>query len=102
MWSTWGLLKDSVNLAVDGAPAQVDVAKLETALKALPGVTAVHDLHVWALSTTETALTAHLVHERDDASALLREAQTLAKARFAIGHTTLQLETEAQPDCPNC
>ncbi|WP_292224464.1 cation diffusion facilitator family transporter [Brevundimonas sp.] len=102
MWSTWGLLKDSVNLAVDGAPSQVDVAKLETALKTLPGVTAVHDLHVWALSTTETALTAHLVHEREDATALLREAQALAKTRFSIGHTTLQLETEHLPDCPNC
>jgi len=102
LWSTWGLFKDSVNLAVDGVPAQVDVIRLEAALRELPGVTAVHDLHVWGLSTTETALTAHLVHERADPTALLKEAQVLVRTRFFIGHTTLQLETEALPDCPDC
>ncbi|MBU1271341.1 MAG: cation diffusion facilitator family transporter [Alphaproteobacteria bacterium] len=101
LWSTWGLLKDSVNLAMDGAPADVDVAKLEKALMGLPGVRAVHDLHVWGLSTTETALTAHLVHDREDGVVLLMEAQALAK-RHSIRHTTLQLESEALPDCPGC
>ncbi|WP_293827714.1 cation diffusion facilitator family transporter [uncultured Brevundimonas sp.] len=101
LWSTWGLLKDSVNLALDGAPSGVDVAGLEKALVALPGVRAVHDLHVWALSTTETALTAHLVHDRADGAALIGEAQAVAR-RHAIGHTTLQLETERLPDCPGC
>ena len=101
LWSTWGLLKDSVNLAMDGAPTGVDVAKLEKALVALPGVRAVHDLHVWGLSTTETALTAHLVHDREDGAALIGEAQAVAK-RYAIGHTTLQLENEPLPDCPGC
>lgn len=99
--STWGLLKDSVNLAMDGAPSAVDVQALERALTALPGVAAVHDLHVWGLSTTDTALTAHLVHVRSDATALLVEAQAVAR-RFSIQHTTLQLETEALPDCPGC
>jgi len=99
---TWGLLKDSVNLALDAAPASVDVAKVKAAFLALPGVSAVHDLHVWGLSTTETALTAHLVHDRPDAGALLTEAQSLARTRFAIGHTTLQLESGALPDCPDC
>jgi cobalt-zinc-cadmium efflux system protein len=99
--STWGLLKDSVNLAMDGAPSAVDVQGLEQALTALPGVAAVHDVHVWGLSTTDTALTAHLVHDRADADALLMEAQAVAR-RFAIQHTTLQLETEALPDCPGC
>ncbi|MFN3879615.1 MAG: cation diffusion facilitator family transporter [Brevundimonas sp.] len=101
LWSTWGLLKDSVNLAMDGAPTGVDVPALEKALVALPGVRAVHDLHVWGLSTTETALTAHLVHDREDAAALIGEAQAVAK-RYAIGHTTLQLENEPLPDCPGC
>jgi cobalt-zinc-cadmium efflux system protein len=101
LWSTWGLLKDSVNLAMDGAPGDVDVAKLEKALMGLAGVRAVHDLHVWGLSTTETALTAHLVHDREDGDALLIEAQALAK-RHSIRHTTLQLESEALPDCPGC
>ncbi len=99
---TWGLLKDSVNLALDAAPRGKDVAAIRSALLALPGVTAVHDLHVWGLSTTDTALTAHLVHDRTDGDALLAEAQTLARVRFEIGHTTLQLERGVLPDCPDC
>jgi len=102
LWGTWGLLKDSVNLALDAAPRGVDVEAIRAAFLALPGVSAVHDLHVWGLSTTETALTAHLVHDRADAAVLLAEAQGLARTRFAIGHTTLQLETGALPDCPDC
>lgn len=99
---TWGLLKDSVNLALDAAPRGVDVEAIRAAFLALPGVTAVHDLHVWGLSTTETALTAHLCHERADADALLVEAQGLARGRFGIGHSTLQLEAAPLADCPNC
>ncbi|CAN5129282.1 cation diffusion facilitator family transporter [soil metagenome] len=99
---TWGLLKDSVNLALDAAPPSVDVSAVRSAFLALPGVSAVHDLHVWGMSTTETALTAHLVHDRADAAALLSEAQGVARSRFSIGHTTLQLETGALPDCPDC
>ena len=102
MIGTWGLLKDSVNLALDAAPRGKDVAVIRSAFLALPGVTAVHDLHVWGLSTTDTALTAHLVHDRTDGDALLAEAQTLARTRFEIGHTTLQLERGVLPDCPDC
>jgi cobalt-zinc-cadmium efflux system protein len=99
---TWGLLKDSVNLAIDAAPRGVDVEAIRAAFLSLPGVTAVHDLHVWGLSTTETALTAHLCHDRPDAEALLIEAQALARGRFHIRHTTLQLEAEPLADCPTC
>lgn len=99
---TWGLLKDSVNLALDAAPTGLDVGEIRQALLALPGVTAVHDLHVWGLSTTDAALTAHLVHERPDADALLKEAQGLAGGRFGVRHTTFQLESGALPDCPAC
>ncbi len=102
LWGTWGLLKDSANLALDAAPAGIDVDAVRDGFLALPGVSAVHDLHIWGLSTTETALTAHLVHARPDAAALLCEAQALARARFRIGHTTLQLETGLMPDCPDC
>ncbi|RZJ17591.1 MAG: cation transporter [Brevundimonas sp.] len=98
---TWGLLKDSVNLALDAAPTGVEVEAVRAALLALPGVGAVHDLHIWGLSTTDTALTAHLVHDRPDGAALLAEAQGVAR-RFGVAHTTLQLETEALPDCPTC
>lgn len=102
LWGTWGLLKDSVNLALDAAPRGVDVEAIRAAFLALPGVSAVHDLHVWGLSTTDTALTAHLVHDRADPAALLAEAHAMARTRFAIRHTTLQLEADPLPDCPTC
>jgi len=96
------LLKDSVNLALDAAPSGVEVAEVRAAFLALPGVSAVHDLHIWGLSTTDTALTAHLVHDRPDADALLGEAQAVARSRFGVSHTTFQLESGALPDCPAC
>lgn len=102
LWGTWGLLKDSLNLALDAAPAGVDVEAVRAGLLALPGVGAVHDLHVWGLSTTRAALTAHLVHDRADGAALLAEAHEMIRARFGIGHATLQLESAPLPDCPSC
>ena len=99
---TWGLLVDSVDLSLDAAPRGVKVEVLRDAFLALPGVTAIHDLHVWGLSTTETAMTAHLVHDREDAAALLAEAQTLARQKFSIRHTTLQLESGSPMDCADC
>ena len=102
MIGTWGLLKDSVNLALDAAPNGVEVDQVRDAFLALPGVSAVHDLHVWGLSTTDTALPAHLVHDRPDADALLAEAQGVARGRFGVSHTTFQLESGALPDCPSC
>lgn len=98
---TWGLLKDSVNLALDAAPTGVSVSGVRAALAALPGVTSVHDLHVWGLSTTETALTVHLVHDREDAAALLAESHAAAR-RFGIAHATVQLEHGQAMDCPTC
>lgn len=88
-------------MALDAAPASVDVAGLKAGLEALAGVERVHDLHVWPLSTTKTALTAHLVHDRADPDNLLCEAQALARAA-GVDHTTLQLETRELPDCPGC
>ncbi len=91
---TWGLLRDSLNLATDAVPGGIDLPVVAAALRALPGVIEVHDLHVWALSTTETALTAHLVHAPEaDAPGLLRLAARLVRERFGIGHATFQLET---------
>ena len=102
MIGTWSLLKDSVNLALDAAPNGVEVDQVREAFLALPGVRAVHDLHIWGLSTTDTALTAHLVHDRPDADALLIEAQGVARSRFGVSHTTFQLESGVLPDCPAC
>lgn len=99
---TWGLLRDSVDLALDAAPAGLNVDEIRQALLDLPDVTAVHDLHVWGLSTTDAALTAHLVHGRADGAALLAEARGLIRDRFGIAHTTLQLEDGGLSDCAGC
>jgi len=98
--STWGLLRDSVNLALDKVPEGVKAGEVRAYLSALPGVTEVHDLHIWGLSTTETALTAHLVRPglgTDDA--LLRQACDELRDRFGVGHATFQVEDgdPAQP-----
>ena len=90
---TWSLLKDSINLALDAVPSNIDRPAIETYLKALPGVSEIHDLHIWAMSTTEVALTAHLVRPGatlDDG--LLAEACRTLASRFGIGHATLQIE----------
>jgi cobalt-zinc-cadmium efflux system protein len=91
--STWSLLRDSLNLALDKVPAGIDREAIESYLLALPDVAEVHDLHIWALSTTHIALTAHLVRPAagtDDA--LLRRACDELRDRFGIGHATFQLE----------
>lgn len=93
---TWGLLRDSVDLAMDTVPAHVDPAEVEAFLAAQPGVTGVHDLHIWALSTTEVALTAHLVRPGAGADdALLTQIAAALKARFGIGHAAIQVEQGA-------
>jgi len=93
---TWSLLRDSVNLSLDAVPPGIDQNAVDRYLHALPGVLEVHDLHVWGMSTTETALTAHLVREdhSGDADLLQRITQELHE-RFNIGHATVQLETPA-------
>ena len=87
-------LRESSALSLAAVPAAIDPAAVRAALLALPGVTALHDLHVWGMSTTDVALTAHLVmpagHPGD---AFLENASDLLQERFAIGHVTLQIET---------
>ena len=91
--STWGLLRDSVNMALDAVPDDIDPAQVERFLLDLPGVRSLHDLHIWSMSTTEAALTAHLVTDVDvNENALLSAACEGLHDRFGIAHTTLQLE----------
>lgn len=93
---TWGLLRDSVNLALDAVPAGIDCDSVALYLQGLPQVAGVHDLHVWGMSTTEAALTAHLViRERDELvdNRFLAETEHELQHRFGIEHVTLQLET---------
>jgi cobalt-zinc-cadmium efflux system protein len=93
-WGTWGLLRDSANLALHAVPQGIEVAKVRQYLASLPHVTEVHDLHIWPMSTTETALTAHLVRDIDDCDcALLEQAAQDLNRQFEIQHATLQFET---------
>jgi len=90
---TWSLLRDSLNLALDAVPAGIDCALVEGFLCGLPEVTGVHDLHVWGMSTTETALTAHLVmREPGLHNQFLAVTEHELQHRFGIQHVTLQLE----------
>jgi cobalt-zinc-cadmium efflux system protein len=93
LWSTWGLAKDSVNLALDAVPANIDPIEVDRELRGLEGVVDVHDLHIWGMSTTDVALTAHLIrpcHGGEDA--LLATATRMLRDRFGIAHATLQVE----------
>ncbi|MBX7248287.1 MAG: cation diffusion facilitator family transporter [Caulobacteraceae bacterium] len=99
---TWGLLRESFDMATDAAPGHVKVAEVRAYLGSLPGVSAVHDMHVWNLSTTETALTVHLVRDLPGDTAFLAHIQGEVRRRFGISHATVQVEAGALEDCPNC
>jgi cobalt-zinc-cadmium efflux system protein len=93
--STWRLLRDSINLSLDAVPEGVSTTAIMTFLSGQRGVTDVHDLHIWALSTTSVALTAHLVvPDRDAEEALLGSLTPNLKTRFRIDHATLQIERD--------
>lgn len=94
---TWGLLRDSMNLALDAVPGDITHESVRGYLLELPGVVEVHDLHIWALSTTETAMTAHLVCVREERGCpLLQRASAGLRERFGIGHSTFQIETREE------
>jgi cobalt-zinc-cadmium efflux system protein len=89
---TWGLFRQSLHLLFDGVPEGVDLRAVQSLLESLPGVDRVHDLHVWAMGTSATALTAHLVMPQVQADdAFLQQATEHLHARFGIGHVTLQV-----------
>lgn len=93
---TWDLFRESIDLALDAVPRGVDPDAITTSLAAIPGVIEVHDLHVWAASTSEVSLTVHLVVPDGDAhDTVLTAATEMLRNRFRVAHTTLQLEQEA-------
>jgi len=103
LWSSVGLLKESVWMSLAGVPEGIDLDQVEAALGDLDGVEAVHDLHVWPLSTTETALTAHIVTARADyPDALLASARDVLHERFRIEHCTIQVERHHPADHKDC
>jgi cobalt-zinc-cadmium efflux system protein len=99
-WSSFGLFKSALHMSLSGVPDKIEFAHVEEWLRARPGVTAVHDLHVWPLSTTATALTAHLVmpsgHPGD---AALDQLSAELRKEFGIAHATFQIEIGDGPEC---
>lgn len=101
---TWGLFRDSLTMSLHGVPGKIDSQQVTARLAALPGVQAVHHLHIWPTSTTEVALTAHLVIPAlDDNDAFLADTAALVRREFGIGHSTFQIESgrcaDEQEDC---
>ncbi len=97
---TWKLLQDSINLSIDAVPRGIDISDIKDYLTGMKDVSKIHDLHVWALSTTETALTVHLVTTRELIdNSLLLEVQQHLHDHFGVDHVTIQVEKE---DAENC
>lgn len=91
---TWDLLRDSLNLALDAVPEGIDLGKIEKYLTSLPTALSIHDLHIWGMSTTETALTAHLILKGASGNdAFLAQVERELHDQFGITHVTLQIET---------
>lgn len=97
---TWSLLRDSMNLALDSVPAEVDMEGVNAYLNGLDNVCQIHDLHVWAMSTTETALTAHLVvTDAVVSNQYVSTIQQQLQDHFGIEHSTIQIETQEDASC---
>jgi len=103
LWGTWGLLRESVGMSLMGVPEGIELDAVEAELRKLDGVDAIHDLHVWPLSTTETALIAHIVTDQADyPDALLERARVLVHQRFRITHCTIQVERQHSAHHSDC
>lgn len=100
LWGTWDLLRDSVKMSLDAVPEGIHLHEVRQYLHGLEGVTEIHDLHIWPMSTTETALTVHLLmpsgHPGDDY--ITRICEEL-RSRFRINHTTVQIEIDPRVPC---
>ena len=100
---TWGLLRDSVKMGLLAVPEKIDEAAVRAYLAGLPGVTAAHDLHIWPMSTTETALTVHLVMPGGyPGDSFLHDLAHELEHGFSIEHATVQIETGAAEHCADC
>jgi cobalt-zinc-cadmium efflux system protein len=100
---TWNLLKESLNVLLEGVPSGIHVEKIESALREVRGVASVHDLHVWALSSGRNSLSAHIVIDPEaDEQRVLSALGAMLAQRFHLHHTTVQIEREACADGEAC
>ncbi len=104
VWSTWKLFTESIGLALDAVPRNIDQEKVKNYLSTIEGVKEVHDLHIWALGTTKTALTAHLVMPDGGSDELLAAIREHLANEHKIDHVTIQVERSFQHDAfrPHC
>lgn len=103
VYSTWGLLRDSLRLSLDGVPVGTNLAAVEKVMQEAPGVNGVHHLHIWPISTTETALTAHIVTDEIDRMECIKQELKSRLAEAGIAHATLEFEEAGSPcGCAEC
>lgn len=99
-WSTWGLLRDSVGMSMAAVPPGIEPRAVRALLERQEGVAKIHDLHIWPISTTETALTCHLVMPRGHpGDAFMASVSNQLRGQFGIGHATLQIEIDEAAAC---
>lgn len=102
VWSAWSLLSEAVGVLMEWAPRHIDVERVRTTLRQVPGVTDVHDLHVWTITSGLEALSAHVVAPERPPPQLLTDIRSTLHSRFGIEHVTIQVEPEDWGDCAGC
>jgi cobalt-zinc-cadmium efflux system protein len=94
VWSSWHLIRESTNVLLEGTPAHINLAAVEDAILQTDGVTDVHDLHIWTITSGREALSAHVIHmEKISQAELLKELRAKLLERFGVDHLTIQMET---------
>jgi cobalt-zinc-cadmium efflux system protein len=103
LWGTFDLLKQSTGMSLAGVPRGISLIEVDRSLSAIEGVEALHDLHIWPMSTTENAMTVHLVVPRQEARrAVLAEARKLLHERYRLEHVTIQIDDLTGEECVDC
>ncbi|MBD3413663.1 MAG: hypothetical protein GF421_04425 [Candidatus Aminicenantes bacterium] len=92
LWAAWNLFQDAISLALDAVPKHIDIEEVRGFLLSQPGVERIHDLHIWALSTSQVALTAHLIMSQGHDQEFILNLQNAFRQKFKINHTTFQIE----------
>lgn len=104
LWGTWKLFTDSIDLALDAVPKNININQVRDFIFSIEGVAGIHDLHIWAMSTTKVALSAHLITSKQTGNSFIKEIQNGLHEKFKIEHTTIQIEfgpdlNDCNPDC---